>query len=208
MGKYLVAVFSALFFLFSSIAYGVSLEFYDGDTFSVSDESELTISYSGVDDIIATFVLNKSTARKLENGGEWTPVEMAQWSSNPGPSGTWEISDNIRSGANIVFVAVHNLVYTGFCLGKCGKVSWAYKIKCKDTTLNYSSKEKRVNHNHLAHLFAVKVIKDNDSDKFFITELSDEEEDLVDTLSDYIEAYLGQQGTTDVDWGEVLENID
>jgi len=193
--------------LAAGTAYSAGLQFYEGDTFSKSDDPKVAITYSGVDDIIAAFVLNKITVKRLEKGGDWKPSKMAQWSSNPGPSGTWDISDDLRGGDNIVLVAVHNLVYTGFCLGKCGKASWSYTFTCGSTTIDSSSRRTSVNVNRLMHLFAVKIIKDSRKDRFTVTRLSDEEEDLVVELETYVDSFLGQQGMIDVDWGEVIGSL-
>ncbi len=197
-------ILGAVTLLFYYPDYDFDIGMNDGYT----TDGNITVGYSGIDDIIGVYILNRRAIEEIQDYGEFVPTAEDRWEFNPGPSGRFNLSENLDIGENILFIAVHNLVYTGFCIGVCGKFSYRFQLRAGDRLIKQAVNRVSYNRNRLVYLFSVNVRKtiSNDRYVFRFDELTLQERENIKPVARLIEAqYKGQRA--DINWGRLFEGM-
>ncbi|RKZ58285.1 MAG: hypothetical protein DRR08_16790 [Candidatus Parabeggiatoa sp. nov. 2] len=112
-------------------------------------DNRLVLSVSDVDDIAFVAVVNKKYQ------GDTTV--LCEWQANPGCSGSDDLTYKVRTGKNLVLIALYNRVYTGFCLGHCGKYAGDFALRVNNSTVWSRRVHLRDNSRGIKRLWGVKV---------------------------------------------------
>lgn len=167
---------------------------------SGSSSGKITVSYNGVDDVIGVYVLNERTMKSIANG-QFAPQFEDRW-NNANASGSFDLTDNLKNGANIVVVFVQNLVYTGTW---GGKFAYSYSLQIGSKNVYSDSYSVRRNDRFLGHLAAILVIKGKNG-SYSYRQLTDEEQDKITDFGTEINNYYGNQ-TADINWGGIISEM-
>ena len=189
----------SILIVFSMASNALATTYYWGTDGSA--KGSVTVSYSGVDDVIGVYVLNNRTMKNMDKSGDFTPHMEDRWNNTPA-SGTFDVSSHLALGPNYVLVFAQNLVFNGF-FG--GKFSYSYSLNIGNKTIHSDSQTIRNNTRFLGHLAVIFINKNKDGSLTY-RELDDSEQAEMTEVGMNINNYYGNQAA-DIDWGGAIKEL-